>query len=304
MAGAVENALRCSYRGEWPTWIVLTTNYVAWGLITWNHGAVPWWIMLFAGGMVVCIHGSLQHELLHGHPTRSQFLNKSLVWLPLGLWMPYAVYRDSHIAHHRCERLTDPAEDPETFYVPAADWVRYSPARRVLLRFNNTLLGRMTIGPVIAVATFWARQVKMLIDGDRRYAAVWMWHLAGSGLVLYWAVGVCGMPAWQYVVFVAWPGLSLTLLRSFTEHRPSENPDQRTIIIEGSWLTRLLFLNNNYHHVHHGDPVRAWYRLGTRYDETKERVLEENGGFYYRSYFDLFRRFLVRPKDEPVYPIA
>ncbi len=303
MSGADE-ATRYSNRGEWPTWIVLTSNYIAWGLITWNHAVIPGWILIFVGGFVVCVHGSLQHELLHGHPTRSRFLNKSLVWLPLGLWMPFTIYRDSHIAHHQCERLTDPAEDPESFYVPAEDWERYSGARRLLLKFNNTLIGRLAIGPVIAVAAFWHRQLKMLIKGDRRYQSVWAWHLIGCGLVLYWVVGVCGMSFWQYVVFIAWPGLSFTLLRSYTEHRPSENLNQRTIIIEGSRLTRLLFLNNNFHHVHHKDPGLAWYELGSRYNQTREQVLEENGGFYYRSYFDLFRRYLVKPKDEPVYPAA
>lgn len=303
MPGAADGT-RYYITREWPTWIVLATNYLAWLLITWNHAAIPWWLMIFAGGFVICIYGSLQHELLHGHPTRSEALNKALVWLPIGLLMPYTIYRDSHIAHHRCERLTDPEQDPESFYVPAAEWSRYSPARRLLLRVNNTLLGRLTIGPVIVATTFLFSQASMLVKGDRRYAWVWVWHLAGCAMVLYWVVGVCGMPFWQYLVLVAGPGLSLTLLRSFTEHRPSEDLAQRTIIVEGSWLTRLLFLNNNYHHVHHGEPGLAWFRLSLRYREIRKDVLAENGGFYYRSYVDIFRRFLVRQKDEPVYPTA
>ena len=75
--------------GEWPTWMVLSTNYLVWFLVTWNHDAIPWWLMIVAGGFAVCVHGSLQHEFLHGNPTRSQTLNKLLVWLPIGLWMPY-----------------------------------------------------------------------------------------------------------------------------------------------------------------------------------------------------------------------
>lgn len=302
MSGAAETS-HYSKQGEWPTWIVLMTNYLAWLLITWNQVAIPWWLMIFAGGMVICIHGSLQHERLHGHPTHSDALNKALVWLPLGLWMPFTIYRDSHIAHHRCDRLTDPLQDPESYYILASEWSRYSPVRRVLLRFNNTLIGRLTVGPLIAATSFLHAQARMLLEGDRRYASVWAWHLAGCALVLYWVV-VCGMPFWQYVLLVAWPGLSFTLLRSFTEHRPSESLDQRTIIIEGSWLTRLLFLNNNYHHVHHSEPGLAWYELGSRYRASSARVLAENGGFYYRSYFEVFRQYLFRTKDEPVYTDA
>ena len=73
--------------------------------------------MILAGGFIVCVHGSLQHEFLHGHPTSSQTLNTLLIWFPMGLWMPFTIYRDSHIAHHRCERLTDPLQDPESFYL-------------------------------------------------------------------------------------------------------------------------------------------------------------------------------------------
>ena len=303
MSGITEGS-HDSKPGEWPTWVVLGTNYIAWVLITWNHAVIPWWLMIFAGGFVICIHGSLQHELLHGHPTRSEALNKALVWLPIGLWMPYTIYRDNHIAHHRCERLTDPAQDPESLYIPAAASSRYSPARRLLLRFNNTLLGQLTVGPVIAATTFLFSQASMLIRGNRRYASVWVWHLAGCAMILYWVVAVCGIPFWQYVVLVAWPGLSFTLLRSFTAHRPSEDLARRTIIVEGSGLTRLLFLNNNYHYVHHREPDLAWFKLASRYRETRVRVLEENGGFYYRSYLEIFRRFLLNPKDEPVYPSA
>jgi len=54
--------------------------------------------------------------------------------------------------------------------------------------------------------------------------------------------------------------------------------------------------------VHHGDPGLAWFKLSLKFRETRTDVLAENGGFYYRSYVDIYRRFLVRQKDEPVYP--
>ena len=289
---------------EIPTWMVLIGNYGAWFLLTWYHASIPWWLLLFLGGYSVCLHGSLQHEFLHGHPTKNSELNKMLVWLPLGLWMPYTIYRDSHIAHHRCPRLTDPTEDPESFYLEVVNWQRLSGVVRFVLRINNTLMGRLLIGPIIAATTFWFKQIRLIVSGDRRYAGVWMWHLAGAAGVLYWVMAVCDLPLWQYVVLFAWPGLSMTLLRSYTEHRPVQNLDQRTIIIEGSWLTRLLYMNNNFHHVHHSEPGLAWYHVGARYNQRRQSVNRENGGFYFRNYFELFRKHLLKVKDSPVYPIA
>jgi fatty acid desaturase len=49
---------------------------------------------------------SLQHELIHGHPTRFAWLNQLFGTLPLAVWYPYGLYRDSHLAHHRHDSLT------------------------------------------------------------------------------------------------------------------------------------------------------------------------------------------------------
>lgn len=289
-------------RFELPTWTVLTANYLAWGLLTWYNAVIPWWILVALGGFSVCLHGSLQHEFLHGHPTHNAWINKALVWLPLGLWMPYAIYRDSHIAHHRCEQLTDPAQDPESFYYSADEWQRWPRWARAVLTINNTLAGRLIIGPILAAGQFLFAQARQLACGDRRYAGAWFWHAVGCAAVMYWVLVICQMPLWQYFLFFAWPGLSFTLLRSFTEHRPAAQPAQRTIIVEGSLLTRLLFLNNNYHHVHHAAPTMAWYRIYDVYRRNRAQVLQENGGFYFKSYLDLAKNHLFRVKDTPAYP--
>ncbi|MBR7508578.1 fatty acid desaturase, partial [Mycobacterium tuberculosis] len=65
---------------------------------------------------------SLQHEALHGHPTRSGWLNELLVSLPLGLFYPYRRYKHLHLKHHADERLTDPYDDPESYYRALGDW--------------------------------------------------------------------------------------------------------------------------------------------------------------------------------------
>ena len=51
-----------------------------------------------------------------------------------------------------CE-LTVPGRDPESFYFCRQRWEAMSPLWRTVLNFNNTLLGRLSIGPLLAVVT-------------------------------------------------------------------------------------------------------------------------------------------------------
>jgi fatty acid desaturase len=229
-------------------------------------------------------------------------INTLVVLPPLGLWMPYVIYRDTHLEHHRTSDLTLPDKDPESFYIPAKRWDQMGTAAQILLEFNNTLLGRLTIGPLITVTVFWFREARRCVQGDHKYVGVWLGHAVTVVAVLWWIVAVCEMPLWQYLVFFAWPGLSLTLLRSFLEHRPAAAPDQRTAIVEGTPLTRLLFLNNNYHTLHHEQPATPWYELRKIYHSERDRVLAKNGGYLYRDYGEVARRFLLKPKDHPIHP--
>jgi len=289
-------------RVEGPTWLTLLLTYVAWGLTTWFATRLPLLLVFCAGGIIVCVYGSLQHEALHGHPTRHSKLNAWLVMLPIGLWMPYPIYRDTHLAHHACDRLTDPRADPESFYVQLEDWQRLPPWVRFPLEINNTLLGRLVIGPWIVVTRFWTREVSRVTRSPYPDLGVWLVHGMLIGVVMTWVVAVCDLPAWQYVLCFAWPGLSLTLLRSYFEHRPAADPEHRTIIVEGSWFSKLLFLNNNLHAVHHRWPGLPWYELPGRYATQRDAIIEQNGGFVIRGYGDLFKSYGLRSKDSPAYP--
>ena len=103
-------------------------------------------------------------------------------------------------------------------------------------------------------------------------------------------------------MFFVWPGISLTLLRSFAEHRAAADPDHRTAVIESNGLMSLLFLNNNLHAVHHDDPRLAWYELPRAYRAARGRIAARNGGYVLQGYAELAWRFLLRPKDSPVQP--
>ncbi len=289
-------------RVEAPTWAMAVAVYAGFGLTTWNYQVLPWWSILPLGAWFVCWQGSLQHEVLHGHPTRSPAINSLLGYPSLWLWLPYPVFRESHLRHHPDEDLVLPGVDPESYYVSAEDWARMPPWRRLLLRARNSLAGRLMLGPGMAYVELYQVETQRFRRGDRSHAVHWLVHVPVVAAVLYWAVVVCGIPFWVYVTCFAYPGLSLTMLRSFAEHRPAREPGARIVVVE-TWLPmRLLYFNNNYHAPHHAEPNRAWYELHRWYHDNRDAFLEGNGGYRFEGYGEQFRRFLFTPKDSPVHP--
>ena len=293
---------RCGPVAEWPTLSVAVLLYAGFGLLTWNHNALPWWVVLPLGGYLVCLHGSLQHEVVHGHPTGSTWLNEALVFPSLWLWLPFRIYREMHLFHHRDEQLTCPVNDPESNYLMPETWAGMGPAAQLLQWTLGTVAGRMVIGPAFFAGRLWWREILRLLNGDRSHLPVWTMHIASVALVMAWVSGVCGIPVLQYVLFYAYPGLSLTLLRSFCEHRAARQVRERTAIVEAGPVMSLLYLNNNLHAVHHAKPGLAWYRLPGLLREKRAEFLAENGGYCFPGYWEILRRYLISPKEPPAHP--
>ena len=300
-AGPSRASLR---RGELPTWLVAAAIYGGWLVLTLHAKELPWWIAAPALGCIIGWHNSLQHEVIHGHPTRWRAINDALGMPPLGLWMPFHAYRRLHLLHHRVSQLTDPGTDPESNYFTAGQWRRMPSALRRLMTFNNTLLGRLTVGPAIAAARYWRAEIRALAAGDaRRVVREWWHHLALAALLLWWVTAVCGMALWVYLLAAA-VGLSFTLHRSFNEHRPAQGGDTRSVTVDAAPFWRLLYLGNNFHALHHSRPDLPWFRLlETHRQGCGERPQPANG-FAYRGYGDILGRYMFRPKDTPVHPFA
>lgn len=287
---------------EWPTLALIGAIYAAMLALCWWHGALPAWLWLALAAWFSAWWGSAQHEALHGHPTRWRALNTALATPPFWLWLPFERYRRNHLTHHRDERLTDPIDDPESRYFTPAAWAALSPAARLVVRLQGALLGRMLIGPFWSVGRFLAHEARQLAAGNRVLRRIWAWHVLWVALWLGFVLGVCGVPAWQYLLGVVYGGLSLTLVRSFAEHRAHEQVEHRTAIVEGAWLLGPLFLFNNLHVAHHRWPSVPWYRLPGLYRARRAELVALNGGLVYRGYLDVARRFLLRPHDAPVHP--
>jgi len=289
---------------EFPTFAVGIVIHTLWfGLTAWAPSLPRWsWCIVgMAGGVLVAWHGSFQHETIHGHPTRSRAWNALLGSLPLGLWLPYGIYREQHEAHHRNVHLTDPLEDPESFYVTPGQWAKMGALGRAFFHVQSTLLGRLVLGPAMVTSRFLLAELRRLWAGDTQHVRAWVQHATGVALVVVWLSLVCHLSLARYVLLFVYPGLALTLLRSFFEHRPAEKAAHRIGIVEAGPLMGLLYLNNNLHVVHHEAPDVAWYELPARYRARRAEILAENGGFKFRGYLALLARFAVRAKDGPVH---
>jgi fatty acid desaturase len=285
---------------EWPTLLVLAGCYSGWLAATWFYATVGPWALLLAAPLVT-LHSSLQHEALHGHPTRSAALNEAFVFPPLGLLFPYRRFKTLHLRHHNDQALTDPYDDPESFYYAAADWQRLPNWLRAILGFNNTFLGRFTVGPLVMFIGFLASETRQIQLRDRQVLRAWAIHCAGVALVLFWTAAVCGIPIWLYI-FAAYLGLAILTVRTFAEHQAHETSGGRTVIVEASPLFGLLFLNNNLHYVHHENPRVPWYDLPALYRARRAEYLAANGSYSFSGYGEMLRRYLIHPKSPVPHP--
>jgi len=255
------------------------------------------------GALLLAWYGSLQHETIHGHPTSSRRFNRMLGALPLSLWIPYALYRETHLRHHRHSGryLTEAGHDPESFYLPAGTMSKAGGVRRWIYAANCTLAGRIVLGPAIAIMTFWAGELRKMAKGDRRRLRIWAGHALGVGLVLAWTVGVCHIPLIVYFALLVYPSVALTHLRSFAEHHADVDSRLRTRVVEAHPLWALIFLNNNLHIAHHANPKLPWYLLPRAWRQMRHgaqtRRLVFEGGYWEVTQKYLFRRFIKLAGD-------
>jgi fatty acid desaturase len=287
---------------ELPTLLLILADYGGWLAITFVYSRWPLIIVAPIATLLITLHGSLQHEIVHGHPTRWLGVNRLLAMPPLSFWLPYMRYRRSHRIHHIDERLTDPFDDPESYYYTPEMWRELSALSRFSLQIQQTLAGRILVGSFWRIGMFWHGEWRAIAANEEGARAMWLEHLLWCVPVIAWLKLVCGMPLWIYVLAMAIPANALQLVRSFAEHRARPYARQRIAVVEGSWILGPLFLFNNLHSLHHEAPMIPWYEYNARYRRIRTRLIAENGGLVYHTYFDVARRFLFRRHDELMHP--
>ena len=285
---------------DWPTLALLGAVLAVWALalaLPAGWGGLSFALLVLA----LTLHSSLTHEILHGHPFTHARAETLLGLFQPGLAVPYLRFKRLHLAHHRDSLLTDPYDDPETNFLDPVHWARLGPVARGLRRFNNTLAGRMLVGPALGMTAFLRDDLALIRGGDARVARDWLLHLPGVGVTL-WAVALSAVPLWLYLL-ACYGALSVLKIRTFLEHRAHERAAGRTVVIEDRGILAFLFLNNNFHAVHHLHPKVAWYRLPGLYAQNRARYLARNDGYVYRSYGEIFRQYLWRAKDPVAHPL-
>ncbi|CAN7633178.1 fatty acid desaturase [Trinickia sp. LjRoot230] len=300
-----ELALRATswrWRSEWPTWLLVVAVYGSWFGLALHVRQLGLPLTTALLSLVSTWYTSLQHELLHGHPTRWPRVNALLGIAPLAAWFPYALYRAEHLRHHDDQRLTS-VDDPESYFVSSSQWHATSALMRALLKLRNTFVGRVAIGPAFSIAGVFAQACRKVLAGDLREVPIWIVHVQLLVLLLIWLERQCGMGPLHFLMGVAYPALSLSAVRSFREHRPAASIAERSVINEAGWFWRLLFLNNNYHLVHHDLPGVPWFALRRVYLERRTGYRERSGHFVVDGYGRWHTEFAFRCAEPVRHPL-
>lgn len=289
-------------RGEWKTLGLILACYASWIGVLWNPLNMAVWTQCLVLIPLLTLHSSLQHECIHGHPFLSQGWNDALAAVPLGVFMPYSRFKWAHLKHHHGAILTDPYDDPESWYQSPERWQSLPAWCRTLLTWNNTLAGRVVLGPALSLIPYWCSE----LSAARRVpgiARIWLWHGA-LAITLLWAVSVFTQLSAAAYALCAYAGYGLLSVRTFLEHQAQPSLRARTVLIEDKGPFSWLFLNNNLHAVHHAYPNVAWYELPRLFADNRQRFLAMNQGYYFKSYREIWRRFAFRPKEPVLHPLT
>ena len=111
---------------EWPTLLLFVVSYALWAAGTTILWQLSPTLAILAAGLAIAQLSSLTHEVLHGHPFRSQFWSEALVFPATSVFIPYLRFKDTHLQHHNDPALTDPYDDPESNFFDPAAWARLS----------------------------------------------------------------------------------------------------------------------------------------------------------------------------------
>ncbi len=294
------------FRIEWPTVGLIALAYGLWMMMAIGPGqdlSPILWVAVT--GVVSTLFWSITHEVCHGHPTSSKFVNGALIFLPICWTFPYGRFRDTHLEHHATGELTDPFEDPESAYLFTDRWKAIPSPLRLILTFNNTLAGRLLIGPIVATIRFYLSEIDRLITEPATRARIvrdWLLHLVGIALLVAILVNYSAVPVWQFAA-AAYMSISLLLIRTFVEHQAEIEQDHATVVIESKGPLAFLFLFNNLHAAHHLRPGLPWYRLPGFYRRHREAILRRNGGYFFPSYWAVIWRYFLRPKEPVPHPL-
>ena len=259
----------------------------------------PWLTIPFLS-VLGAWHLSMQHETIHGHPFRRQWINDVIGTIPVTLWIPYFSFKKDHVEHHQSD-LTHPGLDNESYYVSPEAWASAGPIRRAAYWANRTILFRMFVWTIVSTVTYLWSKIRLMLRGDKQAWFAVAVHAVGLIVVVFLVQSVAEMPLWQFALGTTYGGRILNAIRPFPEHRYQAGEETRTAMVMAGPFMSLLMLNNNLHVAHHEQPGVAWYEvpnLSARVNAV-ERA-REAGLLYEGGYAEVFRKFSFKPMGAPV----
>ena len=231
----------------------------------------------------------LYHDAVHGHFSRSAWVNDLIVNLAVGVptLMPVEVYRPLHIEHHQA---LGTARDPERQLLYAGQPWDYRPLP--LGSLMRQLLGDLLIvNGARTIAAWWrTRPLPSIRPPTVAIAGVWL-AVLGSWLALAPGAALLALILW-FVPLLTVTQL-LQKLRSFAEHSggPGVTPGWQDWTY--SWRIGLLGrltiwpYQINYHREHHERPDLRWHELPA--------AATAGNGLAGRSFWMLLTRPVARP---------
>jgi fatty acid desaturase len=286
--------------GEWRTIAVIVAVYGLTILTVMRHEVLTPWLTIPFLSVLGAWHLSMQHETIHGHPFRRQWINDVIGSIPVTLWIPYLCFKRDHIEHHHSD-LTHPGLDNESYYVSPEAWASAGPIRRAAYWANRTILFRMFVWTIVSTVTYLWAQIRLMLRGNKQTWFAMAAHVVGLVAVVYFVRSVAGMPLWQFALGTTYGGRILNAIRPFPEHKYQAGVETRTAMVMAGPFMSLLMLNNNLHVAHHEQPGVAWYEvpnLSARVNAV-ERA-REAGLLYEGGYAEVFRKFSFKPMGAPV----
>ena len=285
--------------GEWRTLAVIVAVYGLTVLTVVRYEVLTPWLAVPFLAVLGAWHLSMQHEVLHGHPFKNQFLNDFIGGIPVTLWIPYLAFKKDHHEHHLSD-LTNPALDNESYYVSQEQWDKAGRIRRAAWTANRTILFRMFVWTIVSTITYVLSVLKRAARNEKSDRLAVVLHVVGVAFVVY-LVSLSSMPLWQFALGTVYGGRILNAIRPFPEHKYQSGVETRTAMIMAGPFMSLLMLNNNLHVAHHDEPGVPWYR----YDKLMQRVnaverARAAGVLYEGGYAEVFRKFSFTPVDSPV----
>ncbi len=276
-------------------WLVLLIGGGAGAILTWGSwGCVPFFLVY---GVIYCMSDHHAHELSHGTPFKTRWLNEGLYHLNGFMTLHESGYwRWSHTRHHTDTLLV--GRDPEIAVMTPPN------IRALLLNFFFLEAGWTQISGMVRRAFGQiAGDGEHFIPPAERSNVIW----TARAYLAVFALTILACIVWQSVLpalLIVTPrfyGGFMAQLFNITQHAGLREDIRDHRLNTRTFLTnpvfRFLYFNMNYHIEHHMFPMVPWHRLPKLHAVIKDQCPPAYPSLWacYRDIIPALRRQLTDP---------